>query len=103
MSPEAQQEPFAERQSASAFPSGFSEQSSQGEQQVLAFKFGGSSLFGAERMLHAANLVRDASLDAQVIVVVSARKGVTHRLLASARSLEAGCHTRAWRRPERRL
>ena len=28
---------------------------------VLAFKFGGSSLLGAERMLHAASLVRSAS------------------------------------------
>ncbi len=103
MSPEAQQEPFAERQSASAFPSGFSEQSSQGEQQVLAFKFGGSSLFGAERMLHAANLVRDAALDAQVVVVVSAMKGVTDRLLAIARSLEAGCRTDARRDAEQLL
>src|SRR5258706_9366258 len=103
MSPEAQQEPFAERQSASAFPSGFSEQSSQGEQQVLAFKFGGSSLFGAERMLHAANLVRDAALEAQVVVVVSAMKGVTDRLLAIARSLEAGCRTDARRDAEQLL
>lgn len=103
MSPEAQQEPFLERQSASAFPSGFSEHLSQVEQRVLAFKFGGSSLFGAERMLHAANLVREAALDAQVVVVVSAMKGITDRLLAIARSLEAGCRTDARRDAEQLL
>ncbi len=103
MSPEAQQEPFAERQSASAFPSVFSEHSSQAAQHVLAFKFGGSSLVGAERMLHAANLVRDAAVDSQVVVVVSAMKGVTDRLLSIARSLEAGCRTDARRDAEQLL
>jgi bifunctional aspartokinase / homoserine dehydrogenase 1 len=51
-------------------------------QRVVAFKFGGSSLSGAERMLHAAALVQDAAKTARVTVVVSAMKGVTDRLLA---------------------
>jgi aspartate kinase len=65
--------------------------------EVLAFKFGGSSLLGAERMLHAASLVREASCHAHVVVVVSAMKGVTDRLLAIAASLEAGRNTDALR------
>jgi len=53
-------------------------------QEVVAFKFGGTSLFGAERMLHAAGLVRDAVGNTRVIVVVSAMKEVTDRLLRIA-------------------
>jgi len=48
---------------------------------VVAFKFGGSSLAGAERMLHAASLVREAAQSSPIVVVVSAMKGVTNRLL----------------------
>ena len=103
MSPEAQQEPLAEPSSAAALGSVFNTKSRQTAKDVLAFKFGGSSLLGAERMLHAANLVRDAALDAQVVVVVSAMKGVTDRLLAIARSLEAGCRTDARRDAEQLL
>jgi len=103
MSPEAQQEPLAEPSNAAALRSVFNTQSRQTAKDVLAFKFGGSSLFGAERMLHAANLVRDAALDAQVAVVVSAMKGVTDRLLAIARALEAGCRTDARRDAEQLL
>src|SRR6476660_7984148 len=57
---------------------------------VLAFKFGGSSLLGAERMLHAASLVRGASAVSHVTVVVSAMKGVTDRLLSIAHALADG-------------
>jgi len=57
---------------------------------VLAFKFGGSSLLGAERMLHAASLVREASCKANVVVIVSAMKGVTDSLLSIAAALDAG-------------
>ncbi len=57
---------------------------------VVAFKFGGSSLLGAERMLHAANLVAVATQSSNVIVVVSAMKGVTDRLLAISRALAEG-------------
>jgi aspartate kinase len=103
MSPEAQQEPLAEPNNAGTFAPVFNEHSREATKEVLAFKFGGSSLFGAERMLHAANLVRDAALDSQVVVVVSAMKGVTDRLLAIARSLEAGCRTDARRDAEQLL
>jgi aspartate kinase len=48
---------------------------------VMAFKFGGSSLAGAERMRHAASLVREAAQSSPIVVVVSAMKGVTNRLL----------------------
>jgi bifunctional aspartokinase / homoserine dehydrogenase 1 len=59
-------------------------------QNVVALKFGGSSLLGAERMLHAADLVHAAAQDASVIVVVSAMKGVTDRLLSISRALAEG-------------
>jgi aspartokinase/homoserine dehydrogenase 1 len=58
-----------------------------GRPRVIAFKFGGSSLLGAERMLHSAGLVRSAVADARVAVVVSAMKGVTDHLLSIARAL----------------
>jgi aspartokinase/homoserine dehydrogenase 1 len=54
---------------------------------LLAFKFGGSSLLGAERMAHAAGLVRSAAVASSVTVVVSAMKGVTDHLLSIARAL----------------
>src|SRR5712691_3093214 len=57
---------------------------------VVAFKFGGSSLLGAGRMLHAAGLVRAATRASSVIVVVSAMKGVTDHLLSIARALADG-------------
>ena len=60
------------------------------KQKIIAFKFGGSSLLGADRMLHAARLVREAAQESQVIVVVSAMKSVTDRLLSLAHSLAAG-------------
>ena len=54
---------------------------------LVAFKFGGSSLLGAGRMLHAASLVRPAAQRMQVVVVVSAMKGITDRLLGIAQAL----------------
>ena len=48
---------------------------------VVAFKFGGSSLAGAERMMHSASLVREAAQSSPIVVVVSAMKGMTDRLL----------------------
>ena len=41
---------------------------------IVAFKFGGSSLLGADRMLHAASLVQSAARSSNVTVVVSAMK-----------------------------
>ena len=57
---------------------------------VVAFKFGGSSLLGAERMLHAAGLVRSAAAATNVTVIVSAMKGVTDHLLSVAHALADG-------------
>jgi aspartate kinase len=64
-------------------------------ESLVAFKFGGSSLLGAERMLHAASLVRPAAQRMQVVVVVSAMKGVTDRLLGIAQALAERDHERA--------
>jgi len=64
-------------------------------EEVVTFKFGGSSLAGAERMRHAASLVKEAAEASPIVVVVSAMKGVTNRLLeigqllAQTRSLAA--------------
>ncbi len=63
---------------------------SKQQRNVLAFKFGGSSLLGADRMLHAADLVRAATQASSVAVVVSAMKGVTDHLLSIARALVDG-------------
>src|SRR5712692_5788818 len=67
---------------------------------IVAFKFGGSSLFGANRMLHAAGLVRAAAPDSSVTVVVSAMKGVTDHLLSIARALADGKLAHARREAE---
>ncbi len=73
-----------------------------GEQRrnVVAFKFGGSSLLGADRMLHAAGLVRAATRASSVTVVVSAMKGVTDHLLSIARALAEGKLAHARREAE---
>jgi aspartate kinase len=67
---------------------------------VVAFKFGGSSLLGADRMLHAACLVRAATPTSTVTVVVSAMKGVTDHLLSIARALADGKLAHARREAE---
>ncbi len=59
-------------------------------QEVIALKFGGTSLLGAERMRHAAGLVRQAAQRSAVTVVVSAMKGITDQLLGIARLLLQG-------------
>jgi bifunctional aspartokinase / homoserine dehydrogenase 1 len=64
-------------------------------ESLVAFKFGGSSLLGAERMRHAAGLVRPAAELMHVVVVVSAMKGVTDRLLGIAQALGERKHERA--------
>lgn len=75
----------------------FSKTSAPGKEEVLAFKFGGTSLLGAERMLHAAGLVRAAARVSSVVTVVSAMKGVTDQLLAVAHSISEGRLERAGR------
>jgi aspartate kinase len=67
---------------------------------AVALKFGGSSLLGADRMLHAAGLVRAATRDSCVTVVVSAMKGVTDHLLSIAHALAQGKLPRARREAE---
>ncbi len=61
-----------------------------GSAEVVALKFGGSSLLGSERMLHAANIVRASAQSSRVVVIVSAMKGVTDHLLAVGSALENG-------------
>jgi bifunctional aspartokinase / homoserine dehydrogenase 1 len=61
-----------------------------GSAEAVALKFGGSSLLGAERMLHAANIVRASAQSSSVVVIVSAMKGVTDHLLAVGSALENG-------------
>ena len=91
MIPEAQpEELLADAPLAAVLASAFPEVRRTTESEVLAFKFGGSSLLGAERMFHAASLVRDASSTANVVVVVSAMKGITDGLLSIAAALDAG-------------
>ncbi len=73
---------------------------SKQRRNVVAFKFGGSSLLGADRMLHAAGLVRAATRASRVTVVVSAMKGVTDYLLSIARALADGKLAHARREAE---
>ena len=68
---------------------------STARESLVAFKFGGTSLLGAERILHAAGLVRPVAQLMQVAVVVSAMKGVTDRLLGIAQALNEGNNQRA--------
>jgi aspartokinase/homoserine dehydrogenase 1 len=97
MSPEGQQEPVLESSNGAMSVSSFAGRAGQSTTETLAFKFGGSSLLGADRMLHAASLVREAASRSNVVAVVSAMKGITDRLLAVAKALEAGCRSDARR------
>jgi len=72
----------------------------EGRSKVVAFKFGGSSLLGAERMLHAARLVGQAAKVSKVAVVVSAMKGVTDHLLSIEKALARGKLAHARREAE---
>jgi bifunctional aspartokinase / homoserine dehydrogenase 1 len=63
--------------------------------EVIAFKFGGTSLLGADRMLHAAQIVRSSAQTSSVVVIVSAMKGVTDHLLAIGSALIGGKHSAA--------
>ena len=72
----------------------------KGRSKVVALKFGGSSLLGAERMFHAASLVREAAEVSRVAVVVSAMKGVTDHLLSIEKALAAGKLAHARREAE---
>jgi aspartokinase/homoserine dehydrogenase 1 len=88
MSPEyAQENVEAEASLAEQFVVTAGDAHASSQRNVIALKFGGSSLLGAERMSHAAGLVCAAAQSSNVIVVVSAMKGVTDRLLSISRSL----------------
>src|SRR5215472_7689142 len=73
---------------------------SKNRTKVVAFKFGGSSLLGAKRMLHAAGLVRDAAWASKVVGVVSAMRGVTDLLFSVERALVSGKLAQARREAE---
>ena len=103
MSREAQQEVPLEPSQAGAFASAYATPSRAAASETLAFKFGGSSLLGADRMLHAAGIVREAATQSNVVVVVSAMKGITDSLLAIAASLEAGRNDGALREADQLL
>lgn len=70
------------------------------QENIIAFKFGGSSVFGAERLLHAARLVQNESRTRPVTAVVSAMKGVTDRLLRVGKWLELGRNLQARKEAE---
>jgi len=72
------------------FAGAVAELTAESRENVVAFKFGGTSLLGAKRMLHAAELVKQAARTSRVAVVVSAMKGVTDQLLALARLVDCG-------------
>lgn len=56
--------------------------------QLIVQKFGGSSLSGAEKLLHAAHITKEARKQGRgVVVVVSAQGDTTDRLLDRAREL----------------
>jgi bifunctional aspartokinase / homoserine dehydrogenase 1 len=84
MSPEQLQEEAAEPYQAGDIAVAYARAAESAPRPVIAFKFGGTSLLGADRMLHAASLVRKEAQSSNVVVVVSAMKGVTDRLLSIA-------------------
>src|SRR5258708_14951832 len=109
MSREGRQEALDARNPAVTFRAASNPSENATGTRVVAFKSGGSSLLGAPRLLHAARLVANAvhkenlsraGSTGSVVVVVSAMKGITDRLLTIARRLEAGCRTDARRDAE---
>jgi len=70
------------------------------QENVIAFKFGGSSLLGAQHLLHSARLVQDAAKTCPVTVVVSAMRGVTDRLLRVGEWLGQGRNAQARKEAE---
>ena len=90
MSPEHVQEEQYEEQCGRMFEGVCAELAAETKRSVVAFKFGGTSLLGAQRMLHAAGLVRDAARTSRVAVVVSAMKGVTDELIRLAKLVDSG-------------
>ncbi|MFW6117305.1 MAG: aspartate kinase [Thermoproteota archaeon] len=57
----------------------------------IVMKFGGTSVADGERIRHVANLVADhVDLDYKVVVVISALKGITDRLLEASHQVKKG-------------
>lgn len=57
---------------------------------ITVLKFGGSSLAGADRLLRAASIIRQAAAKQSVAVVVSAMRGITDQLFLLTRHLRNG-------------
>lgn len=101
MSPEnVQEEAQYEEQCGRMFREAYVEQAAETQRGVVAFKFGGTSLLGAKRMLHAAGLVKSAARTSRVVVVVSAMKGVTDQLLVLAKVVDSGNLAQAKRKAD---
>lgn len=101
MSPEnVQEEAQYEEQCGRMFEVVCAELAAETKRNVVAFKFGGTSLLGAQRMLHAASLVQDAARTSRVAVVVSAMKGVTDELLELAKLVDSGNLAKAKRKAD---
>src|SRR5438874_11589763 len=94
------EEAAAQRPAARSGEASYSGGRGKSRSKIVAFKFGGSSLLGAERMFHAARLVREAAEVSRVAVVVSAMKGVTDHLLSIEKALAAGKMAQARREAE---
>ena len=97
---EEAEEPAARRPAARPDEAIYGGGGGKSHKKIVAFKFGGSSLLGADRMLHAARLVREAAEVSRVAVVVSAMKGVTDHLLSIEKALASGKLAHARREAE---
>jgi bifunctional aspartokinase / homoserine dehydrogenase 1 len=60
------------------------------KKQLRVMKFGGTSVGDASCIARVAQIVRDASREGAVVVVVSAMSGVTNRLISATAQAEAG-------------
>ena len=56
--------------------------------RMIVQKFGGTSVGSEERIASVAKIIKKASIDNAVIVVVSAMSGETNRLIKLAKSFE---------------
>jgi bifunctional aspartokinase / homoserine dehydrogenase 1 len=63
---------------------------SVGKKPLRVMKFGGTSVGDASCIARVVEIIRSAAWDSDVVVVVSAMKGVTNQLVAAARESEAG-------------
>ena len=66
-----------------------------GNRPLRVMKFGGTSVGDASCITRVVDIVRAASRDADLVVVVSAMSGVTNKLIEAALQSEAGSHARA--------